>query len=202
MVYKYNLPNLPYEYDALEPVISKNTLEFHHDKHHQTYCDKFNSALETEGIDNSNILEIFSNVSSYSPAIRNHGGGYFNHIFYWESLASPDSTKCEGAILEKINESFGSYDKFKEEFTTKAVALFGSGWTWLGLKEDGSLTIHNTANQDNTYMDVVEEKYTPLLVIDVWEHAYYLDYQNKRPAHIEEFFKIINWDKVNQRLNE
>ena len=202
MAYQVKLPELPYDYDALEPVISSETLKFHHDKHHQTYCDKFNAALESEGIEIQDLKKIFSKVSSYSMAIRNHGGGFWNHIFYFESLRSPSEEDPSGEILEKINDSFGSYDSFVEEFSNKAAALFGSGWTWLGLKEDGSLIIHNTLNQDNTYMNIIDEKYTPLLVVDVWEHAYYLDYQNRRPSHIKEFFKIINWDKVNKRLLE
>lgn len=200
--FKVELPNLPYEHNALEPVISSETLQVHHGKHHQTYVDKFNAALEAEGIETEDVLNLFEIVSKLSPAIRNHGGGYWNHKFYWESLRSPnEDNKPTGKIAELINESFGSYEKFIEEFSAKGAALFGSGWTWLGQKEDGTLIIHNTANQDNTYMDIVEEKYNPLLTMDVWEHAYYIDYQNKRPAHIQEFFKIINWDKVNQRLN-
>ena len=201
MAFKVTLPELPYAYDALEPVISKDTLELHHDKHHQAYTDKFNAALEKEGIEAGDEYEIFSKVSQYPSAIRNQGGGWWNHIFYWESMA-PVGQEPHGEVLEKINETFGSYENFKEEFSTKAATLFGSGWTWLGLKEDGSLIIHNTANQDNTYMDIVEENYTPLLVIDMWEHAFYLDYQNRKPEHISEFFKIINWEKVNERLEK
>ncbi len=201
MAYKVTLPELPYDYDALEPVISKETLTVHHDKHHQAYTDKFNAALEKEGVEAEDVIEIFNNISKYSPAVRNQGGGWWNHIFYWESLA-PVGQQPQGEIAKKIDESFGSFENFKEEFSTKAATLFGSGWTWLGVKADGSLIIHNTPNQDNTYMDIVEEKYTPLLVIDVWEHAYYLDYQNRRPEHIGEFFKIINWEKVEQRLQE
>ncbi len=198
--FKVELPNLPYEYNALEPVISSETLKVHHGKHHQAYADKFNAALESEGIEAEDILDIFKIVSKLPAAIRNHGGGFWNHIFYWESLSTPGQNEISGEILEKINETFGSYDNFVEEFSKSATGLFGSGWTWLGLKEDGSLIIHNTSNQDNTFMDIVDEKYTPLLVIDVWEHAYYIDYQNRRPEHIKEFFKIINWDRVNQRL--
>lgn len=200
--FKVELPNLPYEHNALEPVISSETLQVHHGKHHQTYVDKFNAALEAEGIEAESIIDIFEIVSKLSPAIRNHGGGYWNHKFYFESLRSPnENNKPTGKIAELINTTFGSYEKFVEEFSAKGAALFGSGWTWLGQKKDGSLIIHNTANQDNTYMDFIEEKYNPLVTMDVWEHAYYIDYQNKRPAHIEEFFKIINWDKVNERLN-
>ncbi|MCA9459109.1 MAG: superoxide dismutase [Nanoarchaeota archaeon] len=203
MTQKFELPKLPYSYDALEPVISSETLKVHHDKHHQAYTDKFNAALEAENIETRDIKKIFANVSKYSPAIRNHGGGYFNHIFYFESLAGKSSALEKLPNISKaIKKSFGSFDKFKEEFANKATLLFGSGWTWLAKNEDGSLKIYNTPNQDNCFMDIMNEKSTPLLVIDVWEHAYYIDYQNRRPEHIGKFFDIINWDKVEERYKQ
>jgi Fe-Mn family superoxide dismutase len=195
---KFELEKLPYDYNALEPHISEETLKVHHDKHHQTYCDKFNAAVESAGIDSDDVLEIIRNHSS-NMAIRNHGGGFWNHQFYWESLAS-ETGEISEELRDAINSSFGSFEEFKNQFSAAAAAVFGSGWTWLGKKEDGSLIIHNTANQDNTFMNEVSEKYTPLLVIDVWEHAYYIDYQNKRPEYIEKFFNVVNWNKVSERF--
>ncbi len=195
---KFELKKLPYEYNALEPYIDEETLQVHHDKHHQAYTDKFNVALETDSIDESDILKIFGNISKYSMAVRNNGGGYWNHQFYWESMTG-SKTEVSGELLEMINRDFESFDKFKEHFSNSAATLFGSGWTWLCLSE-GKLVIFNTPNQDNPYMDVVGGNAIPLLVIDVWEHAYYLKYQNKRPDYISNFFNVINWDKVSQRL--
>ena len=196
----FELRNLPYPNNELEPNISSTTLSVHHDKHHKAYAEKFNTALETENVEQENILEIFKNISSYSRNLRNNGGGFWNHQFYFESLAKEKEINNFSKIKEKIENSFGSFENFKEEFSKSATILFGSGWTWLGIKEDGNLIIHNTRNQDNTYMDVINEKYTPLLVLDVWEHAYYLDYQNRRPEYIEKFFNVINWEKVEDRL--
>lgn len=195
---EFTLKELPYEYNALEPHISEETLRVHHDKHHQTYCDKFNAAVEAAGIESEDVIEIMKNNSD-NMAIRNHGGGFWNHQFYWESMG--EKSEPTGEVLEAITSSFGSFEEFKNQFSAKAAAVFGSGWTWLGKREDGSLIIHNTANQDNTFMPVVDEKYTPILVIDVWEHAYYIDYQNRRPEYIEKFFNVVNWNKVNERFN-
>ena len=198
---KFELPKLPYEYDSLEPYISKETLVLHHDKHHQAYCDKFNAAIEAAGIQSENFAEIFANVAS-KPALRNNGGGFWNHTFYWESMSPNGGGQPDGDLLELINISFGSFAKFKEEFSASAAAVFGSGWTWLGLNKEGRLIIYNTANQDNYMMDICNNKEKPILVIDVWEHAYYVDYQNKRPVYIEQFFNVINWTKVSQRLKD
>ena len=196
----FNLQELPFSYDALEPYISSKTLSVHHDKHHKTYLDKFNAALDAENVEEESIIEMFKNISSYSRNLRNNCGGFWNHQFYFESLEKEKNFENYSKIKEKIMESFGSYENFKDEFSKSATTLFGSGWTWLGVKEDGNLIIHNTRNQDNTYMDVINEKYTPLLVLDVWEHAYYLDYENRRPEYIENFFNVINWAKVEDRL--
>lgn len=198
---KFELQPLPYEYNALEPYIDEETLKVHHDKHHRAYTDKFNAALEAEGIEETDILKIFSNVSSYASAVKNHGGGYWNHQFYWESMTanSKELVKFEN-ISQAINDSFGNFEEFKTEFATSASSLFGSGWTWLGIKKNGTIVIFNTANQENSYMDCMDEDAIPLLVIDVWEHAYYLKYQNRRPEYIENFFKVINWEKVEERL--
>lgn len=197
---KFNLKDLPYSYDALAPHISEETLKVHHDKHHQTYCDKFNAALETAEIESEDFREIFANVAD-KPAIRNMGGGFWNHEFYWESMAPSCSGPSELPEMHKaIIDSFGTFENFKDEFSQKAAAVFGSGWTWLAVDSNGKLIIYNTANQDNFMMDVCVNKEEPILVIDVWEHAYYIDYQNRRPAHIEEFFSVINWDKVSERF--
>jgi len=198
---KFTLPKLPYEHNALEPQISEDTLKLHHDKHHQAYCDKFNAALESAGVETDNIMEIFQNISKYPIAIRNHGGGYFNHMFYFESMKKASDENPQGELLEAIEKSFGSFEEFKNKFSASAGALFGSGWTWLGVKSDGSLTIYNTQNQDNCFMNVINEDSTPILVIDVWEHAYYVDYQNRRPEYIGKFFEVINWEKVSERFN-
>ena len=196
----FTLKELPYSYDALAPHISEETLKVHHDKHHQTYCDKFNAAVDAAGITSTDFTEMFKNVSD-KPAIRNMGGGFWNHPFYWESMSGSCSGPSELVDMHKaIIDSFGSFDNFKNEFSTKAAAVFGSGWTWLAVDSNNKLVIYNTANQDNFMMDVCVNKEIPILVIDVWEHAYYIDYQNKRPAHIEEFFNVINWDKVSERF--
>ena len=199
----FELQPLPYDYDALEPHIDEETLKIHHDKHHKAYTDKFNAALESEEIKEKNIVKIFSNVSSYATAIKNQGGGYWNHQFYWESMTKDSKEIAEFEnISQAIEDSFGSFEDFKSEFTISASGLFGSGWTWLGIKKNGTLVIFNTANQENPHMDCVDENATPLLVIDVWEHAYYLKCQNKRTEYIENFFKVINWKKVEERLKE
>jgi len=200
---EFTLPNLPYDYGALEPYIDEATLKIHHDKHHKVYCDKFNAALKSVEVKTENILEIFSKISNYPTAVRNHGGGFWNHNFYFESMTGEFKEASEfNKIFSAIESSFGSFENFKKEFSDSASALFGSGWTWLGKREDGSLVIFNTANQDNSYMDVVEENAVPILVIDVWEHAYYLKYQNRRQEYIENFFKVIDWEKINERFEE
>ena len=196
---KFELPALPYGYDALVPYISEETLKVHHDKHHKAYCDKFNAALDEAGIESEDFAEIFAKVSD-KPAIRNNGGGFWNHNFYFESMASEGSTELGGELLEAINRDFGDFENFKKKFTEAATTVFGSGWAWLGVNESGKLVIYKTANQDNFMMDVCSNKEKPVLVIDVWEHAYYIDYQNRRPEYIENFFKVINWDKVGERF--
>lgn len=196
----YTLPNLPYDYNALEPYIDEQTMKLHHTKHHQAYLDKFIGAIKETPLEQEEIMSLFSKVSTLSPAIRNNGGGYWNHSFFWESM-TPNFEEPSEIILNKIKESFGSFEEFKTEFSNAAATRFGSGWAWLGEKEDGSLEIYSTPNQDNCFMDVVEQTSKPLLALDVWEHAYYLNYQNKRPEYIDAFFKIINWKKVEERIN-
>ena len=195
---KYELPKLAYNYNALEPFIDEQTMIVHHTKHHQAYTDKLNAALE--GYDEFKkkkaedlIKDINKIPEKIRTAVRNHGGGYVNHSFFWTILKK--DVKISGKILEAINKRFGSYDNFKEEFTKASVGLFGSGWAWLVIDKE-KLEIITTANQDSP----LSQGKKPLLCIDVWEHAYYLKYQNRRAEYIEAFFNIINWDKVNDNL--
>jgi Fe-Mn family superoxide dismutase len=195
---------LSYGYSALEPYIDAQTMQIHYEKHHAAYTEKFNAALLD--LDNvpHDISEIFANISKYSTAVRNNGGGYFNHNLYW-SIMTPSAKSNFDASLEvvaAINTAFGSFDEFKKEFSNAATTRFGSGWAWLSVDSHGKLFVSSTANQDNPLMDVVEKQGVPILAIDVWEHAYYLKYQNKRPDYIDAFFNVINWEEVNKRYKE
>ena len=198
----YKLPDLPYAYDALEPYIDAKTMEIHHSKHHQAYITKVNTALEGTSFENTTIDELCRNLSdlpeNIKGAVRNNGGGHFNHSLFW-SILSPKNESSEPSVdLNKaINDSFGSMESFKEEFSNAAATRFGSGWAWLIKEDNGSLTISSTSNQDNPLM----EGKTPILGLDVWEHAYYLNYQNRRPDYINAFFNIINWDAVSTLYN-
>ena len=194
----FELPQLPYAYDALEPHIDKQTMEIHHTKHHQAYTTNLNSAIQGTELENKSIEEILRNVSSAPVAVRNNGGGFYNHNLFWEILSPNGGGPATGAVAEAINAAFGSFDKFKEEFTKAATTRFGSGWAWLCKTEGGALQICSTPNQDNPLMDVSECKGFPILGLDVWEHAYYLKYQNRRPEYVDLFFRIINWEKVNE----
>lgn len=203
MNYPYELQKLNYAYDALEPSISKKTMEFHHDKHLQSYVNNLNAALEKEiGLQQKNLDDILKNIDQISSvnatAICNNGGGVFNHNFYFEGLAAPLSTNPSEYMEEVVSRAFGSLELFKEEFKKAGLAQFGSGWAWLVIDAKGKLKIVNTANQDTP----LKHNMTPLLNIDVWEHAYYLDYQNRRPDYVEHYFDIINWDVVEQRLRD
>jgi Fe-Mn family superoxide dismutase len=194
---EHKLPQLEYAYDSLEPFIDSETMRIHHDKHHQTYTDKFNEAIKNHPqLQNKKVEEILSNLNEIPQEIKqaviNHGGGYFNHNFFWEILKKGTKPKTE--ILKEINKTFGSFDKFKEEFTKAATTLFGSGWAWLVLDQNKKLEIIQTKNQDTP----LSIKKTPLITIDVWEHAYYLKYKNKRADYVEAFFNVINWNKVNE----
>ena len=192
----FTLPALPYAPDALEPFIDKATMEIHHGKHHNAYVTNLNNALAgTEG-ESLSIEEICKNISKYPMPVRNNGGGHFNHSFFWKTLKKNEGGKPSGELASAIDAAFGSLDKFKEEFTKAATTRFGSGWAWLIKKADGSLAVTSTPNQDNPLMDVAEVKGTPLLGLDVWEHAYYLNYQNRRPDYIAAFYNVINWDEV------
>lgn len=197
----FKLPELPYAYDALEPVIDKETMEIHHSKHHQAYVNNLNAAVEGTEFAELDLDELMKRINEVpadiQTAVRNNGGGHYNHSLFWELLTSPkEDNRPEGALLEKIEADFGSFDAFKETFAKAATTRFGSGWAWL-VDNNGKLEVVSTPNQDNPAMDGLN----PLLGLDVWEHAYYLKYQNRRPEHIDAFFKVINWDEVGKRFN-
>ncbi|MFO7669289.1 MAG: superoxide dismutase [Bacteroidales bacterium] len=196
----FQLPDLSYDYNALEPYIDARTMEIHHSKHHAAYTTNFNTAVEAAGLQEKTAEEIFAKVSGYSPAIRNNGGGFYNHNIYWSIMGPNTGGEPTGALLKRINDAFGSFEEFKKLFSTAAATRFGSGWAWLVKKTDGTLAVTSTPNQDNPLMDVAEVKGTPLLNIDVWEHAYYLQYQNRRPDYIAAFWNVIDWNKVAARF--
>ncbi len=189
---------LPYANNALEPSIDSLTMEIHYGKHHAAYIKNVNEAISAEKITHSSEKDFFSNISKLSAKARNNGGGAWNHNFFWETM-KPQSAAPEGKVAEALQGAFGSYEKFKEQFTQAAMTRFGSGWAWL-VKDGNSLKIGSTPNQDNPMMDVSELKGTPILALDVWEHAYYLKYQNKRNEYVENWWKVVNWDAVAKRL--
>jgi Fe-Mn family superoxide dismutase len=191
----FALPKLPYAFNALEPHIDAQTMEIHYSRHHKAYVDNLNKALGGSGAEGKTLEEIVKNISKYSAAIRNNGGGHWNHTFFWEIL-SPKSTKPSGKLQNKILATFGSVEKMQEEFNKAAAARFGSGWAWLILQKNGDLKVVSTPNQDNPYMDVVEVQGCPIIGLDVWEHAYYLKYQNKRADYASAFWKVLNWDQA------
>jgi len=195
----FTLPALPYAHDALEPHIDTLTMQIHHGKHHQGYVDNLNKAIAGTPNEGKTIEELVAVAGTISPAVRNNGGGHWNHSFFWESLGANIGTPT-GALAEAINAAFGSYDAFKEKFGAAGAGRFGSGWVWL-IKKDGKLEISSTPNQDNPLMDVAEVKGTPVLGCDVWEHAYYLKYQNKRPDYLAAFWNVVNWSKVAERFD-
>jgi Fe-Mn family superoxide dismutase len=195
----FEFPALPYAYDALEPYIDARTMEIHYDKHHRAYFNNFVKAIKGTPLENMSMDDIFASVSKQSDAIRNNGGGYYNHMFFWKSMA-PKSSGPSSELTSAISKAFGSTDKFREVFSTSAKTRFGSGWAWLYLDNDKKLAVASTPNQDNTLMDLSPVKGTPLLAIDVWEHAYYLKYQNKRADYVDAFWNVINWDEVSKRF--
>lgn len=192
----YELPNLAYDYDALEPSIDAKTMEIHHSKHHQGYTTKFNAAIEGTELENADLEDILSSVSKHSAAVRNNGGGFYNHSLFWSILAPNTGGAPTGELADAINTAFGSFDAFKEQFEAAAATRFGSGWAWLIVNANGELEVTSTPNQDNPLMDVADAQGTPVLGIDVWEHAYYLNYQNKRPDYISAFWNVVNWEQV------
>lgn len=191
----FELPNLPYAHDALEPHFDTLTMQIHHGKHHNAYVTNLNAAVAGTEHEGKSLIELLSTISTLPPAIRNNGGGHFNHSLFWQLLSPNGGGEPTGAVGEAIVATFGSYDKFKEEFTKAATTRFGSGWAWLSVV-DGKLVISSSPNQDNPLMDVAEVKGTPILGLDVWEHAYYLHYQNRRPDYINAFFNVVNWTAV------
>jgi Fe-Mn family superoxide dismutase len=195
----FTLPALPYAHDALEPHIDTQTMQIHHGKHHQAYVDNLNKAIAGTPNENKSIEELVAAAGSISAAVRNNGGGHWNHTFFWESLAPNAGGQPTGALADSISAAFGSFDAFKEKFATAGMTRFGSGWAWLIVK-DGKLEISSTPNQDNPLMDVAEVKGTPLLGVDVWEHAYYLKYQNRRADYLSAFWNVVNWSKVAERF--
>lgn len=197
----YELPELSFEYDALEPSIDAKTMEIHHTKHHNGYTTKFNNAIEGTDLEDQTIEDIFSSVSKLSAAVRNNGGGFYNHSLFWSILSPNGGGNPEGELAEAIDNAFGSFDAFKEEFTAAASSRFGSGWAWLIVNTDGELEVTSTPNQDNPLMDVADVQGTPILGLDVWEHAYYLNYQNRRPDYISGFWNVVNWEKVAENFS-
>ena len=195
----FTLPPLPYAHEALEPHIDTLTMQIHHGKHHQAYVDNLNKAIAGTDNETKSIEDLVKNAGAISPAVRNNGGGHWNHTFFWESLAPDAGGTPSGKLAEGINEAFGSFDAFKEKFNAAGTTRFGSGWAWLIVK-DGKLEVSSTPNQDNPLMDVAEVKGTPVLGADVWEHAYYLKYQNKRPDYLAAFWNVVNWKKVEERF--
>jgi superoxide dismutase, Fe-Mn family len=191
----FELPALPYSANALEPHIDAKTMEIHHGKHHNAYVTNLNKAIEGTDLEKKSLEEIMKNISKASPAVRNNGGGHYNHSLFWKILSPNGGGQPSGALAEAINKKFGSFDKFKEEFSNAAATRFGSGWAWLCVN-GGELSVCSTPNQDNPLMDVVECPGTPILGLDVWEHAYYLNYQNRRPDYISAFWNVVNWDEV------
>ncbi len=202
MNYPFELPQLPYEYSSLEPYIDAQTMEIHYTKHHQTYVTKLNESLEkhTE-LHTLDLKDMLSNINDVPEdvrtSVRNNGGGHMNHSFFWENLSNPSSQISE-MLAQQIDLRFGSFEEFKQKFTEAAMTRFGSGWAWLVLTDDGKLDVYSTPNQDSPYMDYR----TPLLGLDVWEHAYYLKYQNRRPEYIENFWNMINWERVSSTYDK
>ena len=197
----FTLAPLPYAYDALEPHIDTETMKIHHDKHQQAYVDNLNKAIAGTENENKTIDELVKSAGTISPAVRNNGGGHWNHTFFWDSLKNNNGVKPSGKLAAAIDAAFGTFDAFKEKFNAAGTTRFGSGWAWLNIK-DGKLEVSSTPNQDNPLMDIAEVKGTPILCCDVWEHAYYLKYQNKRPAYLEAFWNVVNWDKVAERFEK
>lgn len=198
----FELPKLPYDFNALEPHIDAKTMEIHHGKHHNTYVTNLNNAVAGTDAEKLSVEDICRNISKYSAAIRNNGGGHYNHSLFWTVMGPNKGGAPTGELAEAINKAFGSFDEFKTQFAQAATTRFGSGWAWLCVKEDKTLAVCSTPNQDNPLMDISECKGTPILGLDVWEHAYYLNYQNRRPDYIGAFWNVVNWDEVARRYNE
>lgn len=195
----FELPKLNYAFDALEPHIDAKTMEIHHDKHHAAYTNKLNDAIKGSDQDGKTIENILGNLDMNDKAVRNNGGGYYNHNLFWEIMSPNGGGKPSGELADAINSAFGSFESFKEEFTKAGATQFGSGWAWLCVHKGGKLEVCSSANQDNPIMPGIGCGGTPILGLDVWEHAYYLKYQNQRPAYMDAFFNVINWEEVSRR---
>lgn len=196
----FTLPALPYAFNALEPHIDARTMEIHHGKHHNAYVTNLNNAVAGKPEENLSIEEICANISKYSAAVRNNGGGHYNHSLFWTIMGPNAGGAPTGALADAINAAFGNFDEFKTKFNAAATTRFGSGWAWLIKDASGKLAITSTPNQDNPLMDIAEVKGTPLLGLDVWEHAYYLNYQNRRPDYCAAFWNVVNWSEVAKRF--
>jgi len=196
----FTLPALPYAHDALEPHIDTLTMQIHHGKHHQAYVDNLNKAIAGTEHENKTLAELVAHAGAISAPVRNNGGGHWNHSFFWENLSASGGGVPSGKLADAINHAFGSFEEFKTKFAAGGVGRFGSGWVWLGIDANKKLCICSTPNQDNPLMDVAETKCTPILGVDVWEHAYYLKYQNKRPDYLAAIWNVIDWNKVAERF--
>lgn len=192
----HTFPELPYAYNSLEPYIDAKTMEVHYSKHHRTYYDKFISAIEGTELASLSLKDIFANISQHAPAVRNNGGGYYNHIVYWNCMSPNGGGEPQGKLKQDLLSTFSSFDEFKQQFAQAAINTFGSGFAWLIVK-DKKLVITSTSNQDNPLMDVAQDKGEPILALDVWEHAYYISYQNRRPEYIDAWWNVVDWDAVN-----
>ena len=197
----FQLPDLNYDFDSLEPHIDAKTMQIHHGKHHAGYTSKLNAAVEGTDLEGKSIEDLLSTLDLSNTAVRNNGGGYYNHCLFWEIMSPNGGGSPSGNLLSAIEKAFGSFDEFKAEFSKAAATRFGSGWAWLSAHSDGSLEICSTANQDNPIMNGIGSGGSPILGLDVWEHAYYLNYQNRRPDYINGFFNVIDWAKVEEKYN-
>tara|TARA_B100001173_G_scaffold91835_1_gene79291 strand:- start:1107 stop:1709 length:603 start_codon:yes stop_codon:yes gene_type:complete len=197
----FQLPDLSYDHNALEPYIDSKTMQIHHGKHHAGYTSKLNAAIAGTDLEGKSIEDILKNLDMNNSGVRNNGGGYYNHCLFWEIMGPNCGGKPQGALVDAIDKSFGSFDEFKSKFSTAAGTRFGSGWAWLCADSEGGLEVCSTANQDNPLMPGECGK-TPIIGLDVWEHAYYLNYQNRRPDYIEAFFSVVNWDVVAAKFNK
>jgi Fe-Mn family superoxide dismutase len=196
----FELPKLDYAYDALEPHIDARTMEIHYTKHHAGYTNNLNAAIKDTDLSGASIEQLLATISKHPVAVRNNGGGFFNDQIFWKVMGPNGGGKPQGELLQAIETNFGSFDQFKEKFNQAAATRFGSGWAWLVLQDDHKLVISSTPNQDNPLMDLADVKGKPILGLDVWEHAYYLKYQNRRPEYIGAFWNVVNWDEVAARL--
>ena len=199
---KVEFPPLPYAFNALEPHIDQMTMEIHYERHHKAYFSNFIKAIDGTEMERLSMEQIFANMSNYSEGIRNNGGGHFNHVLFWSVMSPYGGGEPTRKLVNALNESFGSVEQFKARFEDAARTRFGSGWAWLNVDKEGKLFVSSTPNQDNPLMDVVELRGTPILGLDVWEHAYYLKYQNRRPDYISNFWNVVNWEEVNRRYEE